>query len=144
LPPEFEQEDPPHWLIDLKGAMPPDAHRFSIRVSLHKTTRAGHAEILILPTNESQDPRSATISLERTECDRLFVILGFSFPGDIASVEDEKAPPIPVSISVHRREPYATISAECNLADWTDTRKPGPPIIEIGKILLMIRLRCDV
>jgi hypothetical protein len=69
------------------------------------------------------------------------VILGFSFPGDIADVQAQVIDGIPVNISIHRHEPYAVSAGECNLAGWMDSRKQGPPVIEIGKILLEAQQR---
>jgi hypothetical protein len=136
LPPEFLQENPPDWLIDLKGAGLPHGNRFSIRVQLSNAARGGTAEILVLPRKGGDEPKSASGALARSEIDRLFVILGFSFPGDIADVPAQVIDGMPVNISVHRHEPYCLAAGECNLAGWTDSRKPGPPVIEIGKILL--------
>ena len=141
LPPEFLQEDSPDWLIDMKGAALPHGSRFSIRVQILDATRAGTVEIIVLPRKEGEEPRSASGALAQTEIDRLFVILGFSFPGDIANVPALVIDGMPVSISIHRHEPYAMAAGECNLAGWTDSRKPGPPVIEIGKILLEARNR---
>jgi len=136
LPPEFLQETPPDWLIDMKGAGLPHGNRFSIRVQLTDSARAGTAEILILPCSEGEEPKNASGALARSEVDRLFVTLGFSFPGDIGDVPAQVIDGIPVNISVHRHEPYSLAAGECNLAGWTDSRKSGPPVIEIGKILL--------
>src|SRR5438045_2688308 len=86
LPPEFLQENPPDWLIDLKGAALPHGNRFSIRVQILDTTRAGTVEVVMLPLKDGEEPKSASGALAQTEIDRLFVILGFSFPGDIANV----------------------------------------------------------
>lgn len=136
LPPEFLQENPPDWLIDLKGVGLPHGNRFSIRVQLSDRARAGTAEILILPRKEGEEPKSADGALTRLEVDRLFVILGFSFPVDIADVPGQVVDGMPVNVSIHRHEPYSMAAGECNLAGWMESRKPGPPVIEIGKILL--------
>ncbi len=136
LPPEFLQTRPPDWLIDMKGAALPHGSRFSIRVQISDATRAGTVEIVVLPRKDGGEPKSASGTLTQTEIDRLFVILGFSFPGDIANVPAQVIDGMPVNISIHRREPYAMAAGECNLAGWMDSRKSGPPVIEIGKIIL--------
>lgn len=141
LPPEFHQEAPPDWLIDAKGQRLPDGNRFSIRVQLTHATRAGTVEIVILPLTEDEQLKSAQTELLRQEIDRLFVILGFSFPEDIDDVATGEEGGIPVSISIHRREPYSTILAECDLAPWLGTRKPGPPAVEIGRVLMEAQAR---
>jgi hypothetical protein len=141
LPPEFMQENPPDWLIDLKGAGLPHGNRFSIRVQLSDKARTGTAEILILPRKDGEEPKSANGALARSEVDRLFVILGFSFPGDIANVPAQVVDGMPLNISIHRHEPYAVAAGNCNLAGWMESRKPGPPVIEIGKILLEAQIR---
>src|SRR5271154_6596187 len=86
VPPEFLQENAPDWLINLNGRELPDGNPFSIRVQLYQSLRAGSAEILVFPTNRPGPPKTATIDLSRPEIDKLFVILGFSFPDEIASV----------------------------------------------------------
>lgn len=141
LPPEFLQENPPDWLIDLKGAELPEGRRFSIRLQLSASSRSGTVEVVALPRNDREELKSADAALDRGEIDRLFVILGFSFPGDIAGIPDEMDAGLPANISIHRREPYSTASAGCNLAGWLESRKPGPPIVEIGKILLEAQRR---
>lgn len=141
LPPEFLQENPPDWLIDLKGAELPEGRRFSVRVQLSASTRAGHIEVVALPRNEREELKTVGAALDRGEIDRLFVILGFSFPADIAGIPDDAESGLPANISIHHREPYSTASADCNLAGWLESRKPGPPIIEIGKILLEAQRR---
>jgi len=90
----------------------------------------------MLPRKDGEEPKSASGALAQTEIDRLFVILGFSFPGDIANVPAQVIDGMPVNISIHRHEPYAMAMGECNLSGWMDSRKPGPPIIEMGKILI--------
>jgi hypothetical protein len=141
LPPEFLQEEPPDWLIDLKGAALPHGNRFSIRVQILHATRAGTVEIVMLPRNDGEEPKSTNGALAQTELDRLLVILGFSFPGDIIDVPAQVIDGMPVNISIHRHEPYSMAAGECNLAGWMDARKPGPPVIEIGKILLEAQQR---
>ena len=141
LPPEFLQENPPDWLIDLKGQLPPGDRRFSIRAQLSETSRAGTAEILVLPRNDVEQPKSATAELDRVEIDRLLVILGFSFPEDITDVAAELTEGLRVSIAVHRREPYLLAVVRCNLTGWLDSKKSGPPAIELGRILIEARRR---
>ncbi len=80
LPPEFLQEPPPDWFIDLKGRGLTGGKPFSVRVQLFATRRAGTAEILILPAGPGEQPKDAGVELSRTEIDRLLLILGFSFP----------------------------------------------------------------
>jgi len=141
LPPEFLQEAPPDWLIDAKGQELPHGNRFSIRVQLTNASRVGTVEIVILPLKENEQPKSAQTELRRQELDRLFVILGFSFPEEIGNVAPGEEVGIPVCISIHRREPYSTINAECDLASWLGTRNPGPPVVEIGRVLMEARER---
>ena len=141
LPPEFLQENPPDWLIDLKGQMHPDGRRFSVRVQLSKTSRAGTAEILALPGIDAGQPKSVTADLNRVEIDRLLVILGFSFPDDISDVAAELTEGLRVDIAVHRREPYLLAVARCNLTGWLDSKKSGPPAIELGRILVEAQRR---
>ena len=141
LPPEFLQENPPDWLIDLKGQMPPEGRRFSVRVQLSETSRTGTAEILVLPRNDAEQPKSATAELNRVEIDRLLVILGFSFPEDITDVGAELTEGLRVDIAVHRREPYLLAVARCNLTGWLDSKKSGPPTIELGRILIEAQRR---
>src|ERR1700722_19073769 len=141
LPPEFLQETPPAWLIDARGQWLPDGNSFSIRVQLTQATRTGTVEIVILPLNESEQLKSAQTELQRQEIDRLFVILGLSFPRETDTVAPGEEEGIPVSLSIHRREPYSAVLAECDLASWLVTRKPGPPGVEIGRVLMEARDR---
>jgi hypothetical protein len=141
LPPEFLQGNPPDWLIDLKGQLPPDGRRFSILVQLSETARTGTVEILILPRNDADQPKSATVELNRLEIDRLLVILGFSFPADITDVGADPSEGFCADIAVHRREPYMLAAARCNLTGWLDSKKSGPPAIEIGRILVEAQRR---
>jgi hypothetical protein len=141
LPPEFLQENPPDWLIDFKGQSSPEGRRFSVRVQLSETSRVGVAEILILPRDDNGEPKSATGELNRVELDRLLVILGFSFPNDIADVGADLSEGLGANITVHRREPYTLVAARCNLAGWLDSKKSGPPAIELGRILMEAQRR---
>ena len=95
----------------------------------------------MLPRKDDEESKSASGKLLQTEIDRLLVILGFSFPGDITDVPAQVIDGMPVNISIHRHEPYSMAAGECNLAGWMDARKPGPPVIEIGKILLEAQQR---
>jgi hypothetical protein len=140
-PPEFLQENPPDWLIDLKGQEPPDGNHFSIRIQLFQTNRSGSAEILVLPRDQSGQPKNATTDLTRPELDRLFVILGFSFPDEIATVSTDAGDGLPITISIYRRNPFTHRAAGCDLAAWLDSRKSGPPVVEIGRIALESRQR---
>jgi hypothetical protein len=141
MPPEFAQSEPPDWLLDLKGQGLPHGNRFSIRVQLSTATRTGSVDVLILPLEEGGQPLSATAELIQTEFDRLLVILGFSFPDDFEDVTPGVKDGCPVTLSIHRREPYALKSASCNLAGWTDSKKSRPPLVEIGSILLEMQKR---
>jgi len=136
-PPEFLQRSPPDWVIDLKGQEGGGA--FSIRVQITVATRMGTAEVIVLPGADGGEPQSATRALERTEIDRLLVILGFSFPADIAAVAGGAEDGSRVNVTIHRREPLGEASAECDLGEWLESRKTGPPVVEIGRILMEIR-----
>jgi len=138
-PPEFFQENPPDWVIDLKGRA--DDGAFSARVQITLATRAGTAEVLVLPQNEGGEPKSATRALERTEIDRLLVVLGFSFPADITTVAGGTEEASRVNVTIHRREPLGEASAECDLTPWLESKKPGPPVVEIGRVLMEIKRR---
>lgn len=141
VPPEFLQANPPDWLIDLKGQDLADGSTFSIRVQLFQPARTGVAEIVILPRDQSGEPRNATTDLTRPEIDRLFVILGFSFPNEIENVPADVPDGMPVTISIYRQSPFLLRSAACNLAGWLDSRKSAPTAVEIGRILLEARTR---
>ena len=136
LPPEFLQSAPPDWLIELKGQLAPSGGRFSIRAQLSEASRTGLADVLVLPAEPGAEPRTAAVELERLEFDRLLVVLGFSFPGDIAEVAAGTESEPAASLAIHRREPYETASAECCLAGRLDSRKSEPPVVEIGRILI--------
>jgi len=141
LPPEFLEDSPPDWLIELKGQEMPDGSVFSIRAQLGKVTRIGKADILILPRMDAEAPRSAATELEKLDIDRLLVILGFSFPVDIDDIAGETISGLPVSMTIHRMSPYASRSATCNLAGWRDSKQPAPPVVEIANILARARDR---
>ena len=135
LPPEFLEDSPPDWLIELKGRELPHGAVFCVRARLSRTERTGSAEIFLLPQTDAESPKSATTELERLEIDRLLVILGFSFPVDIDDIPGETESGLPVSLTIHRLAPYAYRSATCNLAGWRDSKQPAPPVVEIGSIL---------
>ncbi len=141
LPPEFLQASPPDWLIDARGQTLSEGSRFSIRAQLTNATRVGIVEIVQWPAGGSEQPETAQIELLRTEIDRLFVVLGFSFPDDIGDVAPWEESGVPVSMTVHRREPYSFVSAGCDLASWLTTKKSGPPVVEIGRVLMDARNR---
>ncbi len=141
LPPEFMEDSPPDWLIELKGQEMPDGSVFSVRAQLRKITRIGTADILILPRTDAEVPRSATTDLEKLDIDRLLVILGFSFPADIDDIAGETTSGLPVSLTIHRLAPYASRLATCNLAGWRDSKQPAPPVVEIANILVRTRDR---
>ena len=140
-PPEFLQDAPPDWLIDLKGQEFPGGNRFSIRAQLNEAARNASADIVVLPVNEFANPMTATAPLDRAELDRLLVILGFSFPQDIGEVAGPSDEGLPVTITIFHREPLAAQSATCNLAGWLDSRKSAPPVVDIGKILIEVKRR---
>lgn len=140
-PPEFLQATPPDWLIEAKGQAGTDGDRFSIRVQLNDQSRTGNADVVQWLPEESQQPRTAQIELLRSEIDRLFVILGFSFPDDIHDVSPGDHTGTPVSVTVHRREHYAFKFGDCDLAAWLHTKKSGPPVVEIGRVLMAVRER---
>lgn len=139
LPPEFLQTAAPDWLIDLKVLRASSSARFSIRVQIFENTRKGTVDIFVLPHEQGGQPRSATVELERTDLDRLLVVLGFSFPKDFGTVSGGEG--MPVTMAIHRLEPYTVAAAALNLAGWLDSRKPGPPVVEIGRILIGLQRR---
>jgi len=141
VPPEFLQANPPDWLIDLKAQDLAGGNTISIRVQLFQPARTGVAEILILSHEPSGQPKEATTDLTRIEIDRLFVILGFSFPNEIENVPTDVPDGLPVTISIYRQSPFLLRSATCNLAGWLDSRKSAPTAVEIGRILLEARTR---
>ena len=136
LPPEFLQETPPDWFIDLKGQELAAGKRFSIRVQLFETARVGTAEILILPAQPGEQPKTADAQLARPEVDRLLVMLGFSFPQDISDTAVGEQTGLPVDILVYRRDPFSQVSAHCDLTGRLDSKTQMPPGVEIGKILV--------
>jgi hypothetical protein len=140
-PPEFLQAAPPDWLIEMKGHGLPQGGSFSIRTQVFAATRTASADILDFPREAGGEPVSKTVNLERLELDRLLVILGFSFPQDLAEVSAEVKDGLPVTVTVFRRDPSAAASARCNLAGWLDPRKTAPPVVEIGRILMELKRR---
>jgi hypothetical protein len=137
LPPEFLQTESPDWLIELKGASLAHGNHFSVRVQLVKAARSGIADVVIMPRKEGEFPRSSTLTLHQPDTDKLFVILGFSFPDDITSVPAPATDVLPIDICIYHREPYSFRAAHCNLGGvWLESKKSGPPVIEISRILL--------
>lgn len=141
LPPEFLEADPPDWILDLKGTGLPNCGAFSVRVQLRHGARKGSADVLLLPQDESGQPQSATGDLQGGEIDRLFVLLGFSFPDHIDDILSSEAEGLPVTLSIHRHEPYSLKTGTCNLAGWIESRKSRPPTVDIGLILLEVQKR---
>ena len=141
VPPEFLQENPPEWIIIMNGRELPDGGTFSIRAPLFQSRRGGVAEITSLPSKTGGEARTITVDFTRPEIDRLFIVLGFSFPKEIATVAGPTDDGVPVTMSIYRENPFNLCTADCNLADWIDSRKSAPPVIEIGRVLLEARRR---
>jgi hypothetical protein len=131
-PPEFSREDAPDWLIELKGESLPNGNTAEVRLSLFEAGHNGSAQIIIRSGGELK--QSDQLDLTRQEFDRLKVILGFSFPDDIADASVGSSGQV-MTISIHRRDPYALAAGKCDLTGWLDSKKTCPPIIEIGKLL---------
>ena len=140
LPPEFLEDEAADWVIVLEGKGLPHRTGFSIRVSLSESSRTGTLSIMGGSAGQGQ-PATGGPNLERTEIDRLLVTLGFSFPQDITAPSVQSLDGLPVRLFVYRREPSAMKVAACNLAGWIDSKKPGPPVIEISRVLLGIQRR---
>jgi hypothetical protein len=138
-PPEFLQAAAPDWLIEAIGRMLPDGGHFSIRTQIFNAARTATVDLVTFPVGG--EPASQTRELERAKTDRLLVILGFSYPHDIADVPGPTDTGLPVAITVFRREPLVAQRAECNLWDWLESPKPAPPVVEIGKILVDFKRR---
>ena len=119
----------------------PDGRNFSIRALIFSETRTGLAQIRNGGSGQSATPDGALVNLERVELDRLLIILGFVFPGEITTVSSDAAEGVPVSLSIYRRIPLAHRAADCNLAGWLNSRKSAPPVIEIGCLLMNLRAR---
>jgi hypothetical protein len=142
LPPEFLQSDPPDWLVELRIGASPGTSAFSARAQIHETARTGTVEVVVLPSGPGAEPKHAATALLRVELDRLLVILGFSFPDDIASTTGgEGEGTMPATVAIHRREPFAVVEGECDLSRWLDSRKSGPPVVEVARILVQTRQR---
>jgi hypothetical protein len=62
----------------------------------------------------------------------LLVILGFSFPADVAEAGGGGG----TSVTIHRREPYLVKKGECELGEWLGAKKGGPPLVEVGRVLM--------
>jgi hypothetical protein len=136
LPPEFLEEDPPDWVIVLEGSGLPLGEMGSFRVALSEASRTGTSKIRL--GGMAQDERIGP-ELGGPETNRLFVILGFSFPTDITDVAANVKDGLPTRISIYRREPTAMKAVTCNMAGWVDSKKPGPPAVEIGRVLLELQ-----
>src|SRR5580704_10709331 len=130
VPPEFLQENAPDWLIELNGKDPSSTDAFSIRVQLFSSQRSAKAEVLLLSEAQSGPPKRATTTLSHPEINHLFVILGFSYPDEIADVPAESPDGLAATISIYRQSPFTLRSANCNFAGWLDSRKSGPPAVE--------------
>jgi hypothetical protein len=141
VPPEFLQENPPEWIIIMNGRELPGGGGFSIRAPLYQLRRSGVAEITGLPSQAGGEARTITVDFTRPEIDRLFIVLGFSFPKEITTIAGPSDSGVPVTITIYRESPFNLCTADCNLADWIDSRKSGPPAIEIGRVLLEARRR---
>ena len=141
VPPEFLQENPPEWIIIMNGRELPNGGSFSIRAPLFQVERRGVAEIITLPSQVGGEGRTITVDFTRPEIDRLFIVLGFSFPKEFATVAGPTDSGVPVTITIYRETPFNLCACDCNLAGWIDSRKSGPPVIEIGRVLLEARRR---
>lgn len=141
IPPEFLQENAPDWLIELNGNDRANADAFSIRVQLFQSSRSAKAEILLFPKDQSGEAKKAPTTLSHPEINHLFVILGFSYPDEITDVPAESDDGLAATMSIYRQNPFTLRSANCNFAGWLDSRKSGPPAVEIGRILLGARTR---
>ena len=82
------------------------------------------------------ETRQATIPLLDTEVARLLVLLGFSFPDDIAKLREPVKDGLPARLLVHRREPYTLKEAELNLDYWLNTKRTQPPTAEVAMLLV--------
>ncbi len=134
-PPEFLQADPPDWLIDMKGQEFPAGGRFAMRVQVHESARVATVDVVHWPAAEGAEPVAHTASLARADLDRLLVVLGFSFPQDLADIPGPEDSGIPVTMTVYRREPLAAQSAGCNLSEWLDSRKSAPAVVELARLV---------
>jgi hypothetical protein len=132
LPPEFLQEDPPDWLVELKGMNLRGSGVLSVRAQIYMAARTGTVDVALLPGAEGGEPRSASGALEKTQIDRLLVILGFSFPADFGNAGGGGT----TSVAIHRREPYLVKKGECELGEWLGAKKGGPPLVEVGRVLM--------
>ena len=141
VPPEFLQEDPPEWIIIMNGRELPGGGSFSIRAPLFQAQRSGVAEITSLPSAADGEGRTIAVDFTRPEIDRLFIVLGFSFPQEFATVAGPADSGVPVNVTIYRESPFNLCVADCNLAEWIDSRKSGPPVIEIARVLLEARRR---
>jgi len=137
-PPEFLEPDPPDWLLELNGLSVSARRNFSIRAPIWREKRVGRAEIILLPIDPQSEPGRAGAELDRIDLDRLLVLLGFSFPGDIADAAGAEDTGLPVRLTIFRHQPLESRSARCNLANWLQIRQTAPPPgIELSKILFL-------
>lgn len=140
-PPEFLQAAAPDWLIEVKGRVFPAGGSFSIRAQVFAAARTATADMVVFAGEARGEPTSKTANLGRLDLDRLLVILGFSFPQDIAEIPGAREEGLPVTVTIFHRAPLAAQSASCNLADWLDSRKSAPPVVEIGRMLVELKRR---
>jgi hypothetical protein len=136
-PSEFLREEAPDWLVGLTEELD-DGTSTEVRLSLFESTRSGSAQVITRAGGELK--QSVQVDATRQEFDRLMVILGFSFPSEVNSVPAGTEESF-VTIYVHKREPYFKRGGKCNLSGWVNTKKSGPPLIEIGKIVTDIKRR---
>src|SRR5580698_1834892 len=134
IPPEFLQENAPDWLIEMNANDPVKSNAFSIRVQLFASQRSAKAEVLLLSSSgQSEAPKKIPTTLSHPEINHLFVVLGFSYPDEITDVPAEIDDGLAATISIYRQSPFTLRSANCNLSAWLESRKSGPPIVEIGR-----------
>jgi len=140
-PPEFLVPSPPDWLIAVEGRWLPQRKILSVRAQLTEASRKAAAEVTIGSRDPGAPVERAAGQLERTEIDRLLVILGMSFPNDITSLSVEIVEGLPLNIVIYRREPFTKLEAHCNLTGWFEIKRTPPPVVEISKILISFQRR---
>jgi hypothetical protein len=141
LPLEFLQADPPDWLLELKVAFMPRGETVTVRARSQAEAKTGSAVFEIEPPTGKGAAQTASADLTQIEAGRLLVLLGFSFPDDIADVGVPVIDGVPAKLSVHRRKPYCLKEGSCNLASWLDSKKSQPPTVEIAMLLLDVKNR---
>jgi hypothetical protein len=141
VPIEFLQAEPPDWLLELKVRFQPHGGALTVRAVLQSEAKTGSAAFEIQPLAGKGALQTASADLAQIEAGRLLVLLGFSFPDDIASVGGPVIDGIPATLSVHRREPYCLKEGSCNLMNWLDSKKSQPPTVEIAMMLLGVKNR---